>query len=237
MSAADLLQERISPLMSDTPSFKAHTAYVEYPLDEMRRRSADFVEQMRRRRTVRNFSDRPVPVDIIENCIAAAALAPSGANQQPWTFAVVSDPAMKERIHREAEKVEQAFYAKEATRPWVRALAHLGTDAHKPFLKIAPYLIVIFAQRHGYNAQGEKKKHYYVHESVGIATGMLITALHNAGLVSLTYTPAKMAFLNRLLSRPANEKPFMILVAGYPAEKTTVPDLDKKSLEQVAVFF
>lgn len=212
------------------------TTYKAYPVDVMRKRARDFYTLMKRRRTVRTFSDRPVPLDILEDCIRTAARAPSGANIQPWTFVVVSRQELKERIRRKAEEVEKEFYAGERTRQWVKALAPLGTNAQKPFLKTAPYLIAIFAQRHGYYPNGEIKKHYYVHESVGIATGMLIAAIHNAGLAALTYTPAKMGFLNGILSRPPNEKPFMILVVGYPSADTTVPELKKKSLADVAVF-
>lgn len=217
-------------------AFKPYRAYQEYPVGQMKKRAADFLEEMKRRRSVRRFSNRPVPVEIIQNCIRAAATAPSGANNQPWTFIVVSDQEVKKRIHQAAEAVEREFYASEATKEWVDALDHLGTDQFKPFLLTAPCLIVIFAQRHGYDGDGQKKKHYYVQQSVGIATGMLITALHHAGLASLTYTPAKMAFLNKILSRPSNEKPFMILVTGYPADDVQVPVLQKKSLQEVAVF-
>jgi len=212
------------------------TTYKEYPVDVMRKRVRDFYTVMKRRRTIRTFSDRPVPLDILEDCIRTAARAPSGANMQPWTFVIVSRQEVKERIRLKSEEVEKEFYGGERTRQWVRALAPLGTSQQKPFLTTAPYLIAVFAQRHGYYPNGEIKKHYYVQESVGIATGMLITAIHSAGLASLTYTPAKMGFLNRILLRPSNEKPFMILVVGYPAEDTTVPDLDKKNLEDVAVF-
>jgi len=212
------------------------TTYKEYPVDVMRKRARDFYTVMKRRRTIRTFSDRPVPLDILEDCIRTAARAPNGANMQPWTFVIVSRQEVKERIRLKSEEVEKEFYGGERTRQWVRALAPLGTSQQKPFLTTAPYLIAVFAQRHGYYPNGEIKKHYYVQESVGIATGMLITAIHSAGLASLTYTPAKMGFLNRILLRPSNEKPFMILVVGYPAEDTTVPDLDKKNLEDVAVF-
>jgi len=212
------------------------TTYKEYPVDVMRKRARDLYTVMKRRRTIRTFSDRPVPLDILEDCIRTAARAPSGANMQPWTFVIVSRQEVKERIRLKSEEVEKEFYGGERTRQWVRALAPLGTSQQKPFLTTAPYLIAVFAQRHGYYPNGEIKKHYYVQESVGIATGMLITAIHSAGLASLTYTPAKMGFLNRILLRPSNEKPFMILVVGYPAEDTTVPDLDKKNLEDVAVF-
>ncbi len=210
--------------------------YREYPVEEMYKRSSAFHSEMKCRRTVRDFSDRPIPRSIIENCLRTASTAPSGANQQPWHFIVVSDNRVKKQVREEAEKVEQDFYRKQATRKWVEALEHLGTDAQKPFLETAPYLIVIFSQRYSYSSSGEKKKHYYVSESVGIATGMLISAIHHAGLVSLTYTPSKMRFLNKLLERPENEKPFMILVAGYPAKDAMVPVLSKKSLHDMATF-
>jgi iodotyrosine deiodinase len=217
-------------------AFEPYSAYRGYPVEEMKQRAADFYKEMKRRRSVRHFSNRPVPVDIIQDCIRTAATAPSGANIQPWTFVVVSDPEVKKQIRQAAEIVEQEFYTAEATRQWVDALAPLKTSYHKPFLVTAPYLIAIFAQRHGYDANGDKTKHYYVQESVGIATGMLITALHHAGLASLTYTPAKMAFLNKVLARPSNEKPFMILVTGYPGDGAEVPVLPKKRLEETAVF-
>lgn len=210
--------------------------YCEYPETEMKRRASEFYKEMIRRRTVRHFSDRSVDRSVIEDCLRTASTAPSGANQQPWSFIVVSELTVKRRIREAAEKVEQEFYSKEATKKWVKALDHLGTVPSKPFLEIAPYLIVIFSRIYGYSSTGEKMKHYYVSESVGIATGMLITALHHAGLVSLTYTPSKMRFLNKILSRPSNEKPFMILVAGYPAEDAVVPAIQKKLLQEIATF-
>ena len=211
-------------------------AYREYGVEEMKSRSASFYKEMKRRRTVRRFSDRSVPRHIIETCMLTAATSPSGANQQPWRFVVVSDPGVKRRIREAAEKVEREFYRAQATRKWVDALQPLGTDERKPFLEIAPYLIVIFAERYGLLPDGGKKQHYYVMESVGIATGLLVAAIHHAGLVSLTYTPAKMRFLNRILSRPPHEKPFMILVVGYPAPDATVPAISKKTLEDIATF-
>jgi len=216
--------------------FAALTGYRRLTASEMKKRAAAFYSEMARRRTVRDFSDEPVDRAVIEDCLRAASTAPSGANQQPWTFVVVSDPAVKKQIRQGAEKVEAAFYSKEATKGWVNDLKHLGTGPRKPFLEKAPYLIVIFSQLYGLLPDGEKQKHYYVLESVGIATGMLITALHHAGLISLTYTPASMRFLNPILSRPKNEKAFMILVAGYPAEDARVPVLEKKALEDIAVF-
>jgi nitroreductase len=217
-------------------SFIPLKEYKEYLPEDMKTRAREFYSDMRRRRSVRRFSDRLVPKDIIDNCIRTAATAPSGANMQPWHFVVVSDQQIKKQIHLEAERVEREFYSSESTKKWVEDLEHLGTNEQKPFLLTAPYLIVIFAQRHGIKSGGENKKHYYVSESVGIATGMLITAVHHAGLVSLTYTPGKMGFLNKILSRPSNEKPYMILVVGYPEEETLVPKITKKSLEEIATF-
>lgn len=216
--------------------FISLSQYREYPAAEMKRRAADFYAEMQRRRSVRQFSDRPVPREIIENCLRAAGTAPSGANMQPWHFVVVSDPETKRRIREAAEAEEQAFYNERAPDEWLEALARLGTDADKPFLETAPYLIVIFAQRYGLSPEGSKIKHYYVPESVGIATGILITAIHQAGLVSLTHTPSPMNFLNEILKRPANERPFLILVVGYPAEGAKVPVIEKKSLGEIATF-
>ncbi len=202
----------------------------------MLRRAAEFRQQMQRRRTVRYFSSRTVSREVIEDCLLTAGTAPSGANLQPWHFVVVSDPAIKQRIRVEAEKEEHEFYTRKAPQEWLDALAPLGTDERKPFLETAPYLIVIFAQSYGLLPDGRRVKNYYVQESVGIATGMLITAVHNAGLVSLTHTPSPMGFLNEILGRPANEKPFLILVVGYPAEDAVVPDIGKKQLDEIASF-
>jgi iodotyrosine deiodinase len=208
----------------------------QYPLEEMKRRAANFYTDIRRRRTVRDFSDRPVPRDIIENCLRAAGTAPSGANLQPWHFVVVSDPVIKKQIREAAEEEEQAFYRERAPKEWLEALAPLGTDEHKPFLEIAPYLIAIFVQNYGFTPDGRKIKHYYAAESVGIATGILITAVHHAGLVSLTHTPSPMGFLNKILNRPPNERAFLLLVVGYPAEEAKVPVITKKSLDEIATF-
>ena len=212
------------------------TTYKEYPVEEMRSRARAFRDELRRRRTIREFSDRPVELEIIQDCIAAAGTAPNGANHQPWHFVVVSDPEVKKRIRMEAEEEEQAFYAGRASNEWLEALQHLGTDQHKPFLERAPYLIVIMAESYGVLDDGTRRKNYYVQESVGIATGMLISAVHNAGLASLTHTPSPMGFLNEILGRPKNERPFLILVVGFPEDGVTVPDIDKKPVEEVTSF-
>ena len=218
------------------PAFTPLPGYREYPVDEMRARAAEFQADIQRRRTVRDFSDRPVPREVIEDCLRAAATAPNGANQQPWHFVVVSNPSLKREIRLAAEKEEQEFYEGKAPQEWLDALAPLGTDEHKPFLETAPYLIVIFAESYGLQPDGRKLKHYYVQESVGIATGILITAIHHAGLVSLTHTPSPMRFLNDILKRPVQERPFLILVVGYPADNATVPMLSKRSLEEITTF-
>ncbi len=210
--------------------------YRRLPEKEMKRRAEEFYKELHRRRTVRHFSDRPVPKEIIEHCLRAAGTAPSGANRQPWHFVVVSDPPIKKRIRTAAEKEEAAFYGGRAPDDWLEALAPLGTDAAKPFLETAPYLIVIFARSFESAPDGSKIKNYYVQESVGIATGLLITALHHAGLASLTHTPSPMGFLNEILGRPENERPYLILVAGYPADDARVPDIARKSLPEIATF-
>jgi nitroreductase len=210
--------------------------YREYPLEEMRERAASFAAEMRRRRTVRHFADRTVPRDVIEDCLRAAGTAPNGANRQPWHFVVVSDPAAKARIRDGAEKEELEFYTNRAPQDWLDALAPLGTDEHKPFLETAPFLIAIFAESYALGSEGEKLKNYYVSESVGIATGFLIAALHNAGLVSLTHTPSPMGFLNEILGRPSNERPFLLLVVGYPAEDALVPEIGKKELSEIVTY-
>ncbi len=208
----------------------------EYKPEEMRQRAADFQAQLLHRRTVRHFSDRPVAREIIEACLAVAGSAPSGANLQPWHFVVISDPHIKQQIRVGAEKEEHEFYTSRAPQAWLDALAPLGTDANKPFLETAPYLIAIFAQSFGLLPDGRKVKNYYVNESVGIATGMLITALHNAGLAALTHTPSPMGFLNEILKRPVNEKPYLLLVTGHPAAAATVPNISRKPLHEIATF-
>lgn len=212
------------------------TTWVERPVEEMRRRAGEFTRELACRRTVRQFSDRPVPRDIIEECLRAAGTAPSGANLQPWHFVVVGDPGLKARIREAAEREEREFYQHRAPPEWLEALEPLGTDEHKPYLDTAPWLIAVFGQRYGISRDGVRFSHYYVTESVGIASGFLIAALHHAGLVTLTHTPSPMGFLNRLLGRPQAEKPFLLLVAGYPAPDARVPDIGRKPLEEIATF-
>ena len=212
------------------------TTYREYPPEEMCRRATAIRADLERRRTVRQFSDRPVPRAVIEECLRAAGTAPSGAHMQPWHFAVVSDPALKRRIREAAEREEHDFYHHRAPREWLEALAPLGTDEHKPYLEVAPWLVAIFARTHGLRPDGTHVKHYYVQESVGIATGMLITALHHAGCATLTHTPSPMGFLREILGRPENERAFLLLVVGYPAADATVPDIARRPLEQIASF-
>ena len=211
-------------------------AFDERGAADMQADAERFLALMRRRRTVRDFSDRPVPRAVIEAAIATAGTAPSGANQQPWMFACISDPAIKSRIRVAAEEEEKAFYAGKAGEEWLDALNHLGTDAQKPFLETAPWLIGIFGQRWGTSASGEKVKHYYVPESVGIAAGFLIASLHAAGLATLTHTPSPMGFLNQICSRPESEKAYILLVVGYPAAGCQVPVIAKKPLEEISVW-
>ena len=216
--------------------FKPLDAYEHLPDDEMVRRAEDFHEQIRSRRTVREYSSEPVPREVIDECVRAASTAPSGANRQPWHFVVISDAETKARIREAAEKEEAEFYGWRAPKEWLEALEPFGTDEHKPFLEEAPYLIVIFAQMHGEDDNGEIVKHYYVNESVGIATGILITALHQAGLATLTHTPSPMGFLNQILERPRYERPFLLLVVGRPADDARVPEISKKTLEDITTF-
>ena len=222
--------------MGTPPGLVPLSSYVEFPTNEMRERVSAFLKEAQCRRTVRDFSDRPVPRDIIEMCILAAGTAPNGAHRQPWRFVVVSDPDVKRAIRTAAEEEERAFYGGRASKEWLEALEPLGTNAAKPFLERAPYLIVVFGESYAVGKSGEKSKNYYVTESVGIATGMLITAIHRAGLVSLTHTPSPMDFLNEILGRPENERPFLILVVGYPSPDATVPELRRKALEEIATF-
>ena len=204
--------------------------------DELLRRAREFYETMQRRRTIRDYSNRPVPREVIEYCIRAAGTAPSGANLQPWHFAAVSDPAIKRQIRIAAEKEEKEFYEHRAPKAWLDALAALGTDSNKPFLEIAPWLIAVFAQPFRTLADGTRSPTYYAIESVGIATGMLVTAVHSCGLVALTHTPSPMGFLNKILGRPSHEKPFVLLVVGHPVEGARVPDISRKDLNEISSF-
>jgi len=219
-----------------TANFQPLSTYIEYPVEEMKQRAVSFRAEMQRRRTVRFSSDRQMPREIIEDCLLTAGTAPNGANLQPWHFVVVSDPKVKHEIRVAAEEEEWEFYHRRAPQEWLDALAPLGTDEYKPFLDTAPYLIAIFGKNHSELPDGRRVKNYYVNESVGIATGFLIAALHNVGLVSLTHTPSPMGFLNTILNRPSDEKPFLLLVTGFPAEDAQVPVITKKPLEEIATF-
>jgi nitroreductase len=224
--------------MPDGATFTPLAALGDYKAvsdDEMRARARAFLDAARRRHTVREFAPDPVPRAVIEDCIRTAGLAPSGANHQPWHFVLIGDPATKTALRAAAEKEEAEFYSGKAPQEWLEALAPLGTDAVKPYMERAPWLIAVFAQRRGGPAAGDDKKNYYINESVGIAVGFLVLALHNAGLVALTHTPNPMGFLNETLKRPANEKPYMIVVAGRPAADAQVPDhaMKKKSLDEI----
>ena len=218
------------------PVFDALVDFRRYQPEEMEDRAAAFYTKLRRRRTVRQYDAAPVPHGVIEHALLAAFTAPSGAHLQPWHFTVVQDPVLKRRIRETAEVEEQEFYNGRAPQDWLDALAPLGTDQNKPFLEVAPVLIVIFAQRFATMPDGSRVKHYYVSESVGIATGFLLAALHHAGLVTLTHTPSPMNFLNEICGRPASEKPYLLLVAGYPAQGCTVPRHGglRKTLSEIA---
>lgn len=222
--------------MAEHQGFIALPDYQNYPEAEMQERAKAFYEDIRRRRSVREFSDKTFPRQVIDDCLLAAGTAPNGANLQPWHFVVVSDADVKKKIRLAAEEEEREFYQKRAPEEWLDALAPLGTDDQKPFLETAPYLIAIFAKSYDLDSKGEKIKNYYVSESVGIATGMLITGLHNAGVATLTHTPSPMKFLNEILGRPSNERPFLILVVGFPTDSCQVPDITKKPLEDIATF-
>lgn len=214
----------------DLPKYKSLS------VPEMIQNSSNFYSEMNRRRTVRDFSPEPIERKIIENCIKTAGTAPSGANKQPWHFVVVSDAKIKKEIRIAAEKEEKSFYNERAPQDWLHALEPFGTDENKPFLELAPYLIVIFEQKYKIDKDGNKKKNYYTTESVGIATGILITALHQVGIASLTHTPSPMKFLNKILKRPENEKPFLVLVVGYPAKNVKVPNIIRKKLTEISDF-
>jgi len=218
------------------------TTYLPRPLeftrldaDEALRRSQEFLELMETRRSVRHFSAEPVPWQLIENALRTAGTAPSGANQQPWTFVVVSDPDLKARIREGAEHEERLLYEERASRAYLEALEPIGTDWIKPHITDAPYVIVVFEQSYGFEEDGSKRKHYYVRESVGIATGFLLASLHAAGLATLTHSPSPMGFLSRVLERPPNERPFVLIPVGYPTADAEVPTIRKKSLEEIVV--
>lgn len=212
-------------------------SHVHYEPEEMVTRSAQFHNWMDKRRSVREFSDAPVPREVIENIIKSASTAPSGAHKQPWTFCVVSNAELKSKIREAAEKEEYDSYNGRMSEAWLKDLEPLGTDWHKPFLETAPYLIIMFKKAFEFGPEGEKQNNYYVNESIGIAAGMLITAIHDAGLVTLTHTPSPMNFLAKLLERPANERPFLLLPIGYEAGEVYVPDIERRPLEQIVVFY
>lgn len=205
--------------------------------EEMLERSLSFYEAMDSRRSAREFSDRPVPREVIENIIKTASTAPSGAHKQPWTFCVIENPEIKKQIRIAAEEEELQSYESRMSSDWLEDLKPLGTDWRKPFLETAPYLIIVFRRIYEFGVDGKKKNNYYVQESVGIAAGFLLAAIHNAGLVSLTHTPSPMNFLTKTLGRPENEKPFLLIPVGYPAEECWVPDLQRKGLEDICVFY
>lgn len=207
-----------------------------HPEATMHARAEAFYDLMRRRRSVRDFSDRAVPRALIERAIATAATAPSGAHQQPWRFVAVSDPAVKRRIRGAAEEEERVSYEGRMPDEWIEALAPLGTGWRKPFLETAPWIIVCFAETYGLTADGRRTKHYYVQESCGLACGLFVAALHHMGLATLTHTPSPMGFLNEILGRPKHERPFILFPVGYPAEDAAVPDLERKALDEVAVW-
>lgn len=213
------------------------TGYIENSESEMFKRSDDFFLFMKRRRTVRQFSPARIPPEIIDQCIRTAGTAPSGANLQPWHFVIVTDPQKKRLIRQYAEEEEHEFYTRRAPQEWLDVLAPLGTNEHKPFLETAPHLIVIFEKKFEMLKNREKMKYYYSKESVGIASGLLIAAVHNAGLASLTHTPSSMNFLNKLLERPKSEKPFLILVVGYPVQNAMVPEIKRKDLKDITSYF
>ena len=210
---------------------------INYSEEEMLKYSEEFNQLLQKRRTVRDYSNKPVAKEVIENCIKAAGSAPSGANMQPWHFVAISNAEIKSKIRQAAEKEEQEFYEHRASEEWLKALEPLGTDTNKPFLETAPWLIAVFLERYGLGENGNRIKHYYTPESVGLACGMLITALQNCGMATLTHTPSPMGFLKEILKRPDNERPYLLIVCGHPAEDAQVPDIHRKPLEDIATFF
>ncbi len=232
----------MTPPDPDTPSHQPQQpTFVSLPYtpvepEECLQRARRVYEQLDQRRSVRDFSDRPVPREVIEYLVRTAATAPSGAHRQPWTFVAVSDPDLKTEIRRAAEEQERRSYEQRMTSEWLAALEPLGVDWHKPFLEIAPWLVVVFQQNLELLESGERRKNYFVTRSVGIAVGLFLAAVHQAGLAALPYTPSPMRFLSEILKRPPNEKPFLLIPVGYPAEDCRVPDLQRKTLDEVAVF-
>jgi nitroreductase len=222
-------------MMSDY-KFVPCTFFQERSAAEMKQRSRAFMEELARRRSVRDFSRRPVEKEVVQNCVQTASFAPSGANMQPWHFVVIGAAETKRRIRQAAEKEEQEFYSRRAPEEWLDALAPLGTNPDKPLLVDAPYLIAVFAQRYGTTKAGERVRHYYVSESVGIAVGFLLAAIHHAGLVAAIHTPMQMGFLNDILDVPQNERAYLLLAVGYPAPDAKVPDIQKKALNEVCTF-
>lgn len=221
--------------MAEKYPFVTHTA-VSFPDDEMMERSQSFYQFMDQRRTVRDFSDKHVPIELVENLVMTASTAPSGAHKQPWTFCVVGDPEIKKKIREAAEKEEYESYSHRMSSEWLEDLAPLGTDWHKPFLETAPWLVICFKRAFEWK-DGVRRKNYYVNDSVGLACGFFLAAAHNAGLVALTHTPSPMDFLTKILDRPDNERPFLLMPIGYPADEVLVPDLTRKSLEEVMITY
>ncbi len=219
--------------MPDSAPFRVWDEYSGYSTDEMRERSNDFYELIKKRRSVRSFSSKKVPIAVLDKCIKSAGTAPNGANKQPWHFVVITDPVVKNKLRIAAEKEEHLFYNGRATQEWLQDLEAFQTTEEKPFLEEAPALIAIFSTNYAQKDDGTKQKNYYVKESVGIATGILITALHNVGLATLTHTPSPMGFLNKVLNRPSNEKAFLLLVCGFPKKDVKVPDIQKKPLDEI----
>ncbi len=214
------------------------TDYTTFSQDTMIEKSQKFYEHMKTRHSIRSFSSKPVAKEIIENALLAAGTSPSGANHQPWHFVAISSNEVKQKVRQKAEEHEQKFYSGKTSKEWLDALKPLGTDANKPYLEIAPWLIAVFSQKTGGIDEGQKKQNYYIHESVGIATGMLITALHTAGLATLTHTPKPMTFLSEICNRPDNERPYMLIIAGHPASNATIPAhaIKKKPLSSISTF-
>lgn len=215
-------------------NFIEYVAGEKLSANEMKSRSEKFFDLMKKRRTIRDFSAEEIPFEAIETCVKAASTAPSGANKQPWHFVIVKDAAVKKKIRAAAEKAEWEFYNKRASKEWLKDIEQFGTNEQKPFLEFAPYLIAVFAEKFSIGESEQQSKNYYVMESVGIACGILITALHSSGISTLTHTPSPMNFLNEICNRPANEKPFMLLVVGFPSQGATVPVIQKKSFEEIA---